>query len=369
MDYYFFIITFIDVFVLGIMCVLTRDSETLNVRKKQGFIASFLFIILISFLEIITILVDNKPPSLRWLNIFSNYLGFGLSPAVPICLSYSLENQRTSKIFKWARAIEIGFLFLLAVTFPFKIVFYVDPNNHYMRGNLFAIYPVVYIASILYLLFVTMKVAVIYQNKSKNSIFLIAAFLILASMIQVVFPDIHITWLCASLLSILYFIYCNGMWQQLDELTGLLNQKSYLNKTALLSENGSLVVFDVDDFKQINDNYGHLMGDECLKEIADCIKKAYSRDGFCYRIGGDEFCVLLYEKADKDKCYRKLMKEWKNKKKSLRILPYLSIGSATFKAGDDVQKVKETADRNLYRYKKKQKQERQLKERLNSLKY
>lgn len=74
MDYYFLIITIIDIFVLGIMCVLTKDSETLNAQKRLGFIQSFLLIILISILEVITILVDNKSPSLRWINILSNYL-------------------------------------------------------------------------------------------------------------------------------------------------------------------------------------------------------------------------------------------------------------------------------------------------------
>ncbi|MEI3502154.1 MAG: diguanylate cyclase [Anaerovoracaceae bacterium] len=70
----------------------------------------------------------------------------------------------------------------------------------------------------------------------------------------------------------------------MDELTGLLNQKSYLNKTASLSGDVTPVVLDVDDFKQVNDNHGHLTGDQCLKEVADCIKDAYSRYGLCYRI-------------------------------------------------------------------------------------
>lgn len=369
MDYYFLIITIIDVFVLGIMCILTRDSETLNAQKRLGFIQSFLLIILISILEVITILVDNKSPSLRWINILSNYLGFGLSPFVPVLLSSTLESQRRNRILKWAKNIEVGYLLFLAVTFPLKTVFYVDQNNHYIRGKLFAIYLIMYISSILYLLYVTLKVTVTFQNKSKNSVFAIAAFLILGSMVQVIFPQVHVTWLCVSLLSILYFIYCNGMWQQLDELTGLLNQKSYLNKTSMLSQSGTMVVFDVDDFKQINDNYGHLMGDECLKEIAACIKKAYSRDGFCYRIGGDEFCVLLHEKSDKDKCYRRLLKEWKNRKRSMRILPHISIGTATFKVGDNAQKVKEEADQELYLFKNKQKKERIMKERIHSSGY
>lgn len=162
-----------------------------------------------------------------------------------------------------------------------------------MRGDFFGIFLAVYFAGTLYFLAMTLRVAARYQNKSRTSIYLIAAFLLLGTMVQVAFPQVHVTWLCVSLLSILYFTYYNGMWQQLDELTGLLNQKSYLNQTASLSQDGTLVVFDIDDFKHINDNYGHLLGDKCLEEVAACIKKAYSKDGFCYRIGGDEFCVLL----------------------------------------------------------------------------
>ena len=56
-----------------------------------------------------------------------------------------------------------------------------------------------------------------------------------------------------------------------------------------------LIVLDLDDFKYINDTYGHLAGDRCLREIAGCLKKAYSRYGNCYRIGGDEFVIILPE--------------------------------------------------------------------------
>ena len=225
MDYYFLIITIIDVFVLGIMCILTKYNETLNKQRKQWFIRSFVLIIVISVLEVVTVAVDKGPVSLRWLNIIANYLGFGLTPAVPIFLA-------------------------------------------------------------------------------------------------------HVTWLCVSLLAILFLTYCNGMWQQLDGLTGLLNQNSYLNKTDALSQNGTLIVFDIDDFKKINDNYGHLIGDQCLKEIAASIKKAYSKDGFCYRIGGDEFFVLLKENADAEADYRKLINELNSRRKMQNYLPYVSIGSA-----------------------------------------
>lgn len=355
MDYYFLIITSIDVFILGIMCILTKNNETLNKQQRQWFILSFLLIIAISILEVITIVVDNGPVSLRWLNILANYLGFGLTPAVSIFLAAALEENRSTK---YALSLEGIYLFFLAITFSQKLVFYVDESNQYMRGDFFIIYLMNYFASIVYLIVITIRTAGTYQNRSKNSVYLIAAFLAVGTIIQVVFPQIHVTWLCVTLLAMLFFIYCNGMWQQLDKLTGLLNQNSYLNKTASLAQNGTLLVFDVDNFKQINDNYGHLIGDKCLGTIAACIKKAYSKDGFCYRIGGDEFCVLLNEGADAEVCYKNLGKELDNARKTLDFLPYVSVGRAPFVSGDDILKVKDLADQKMYQSKRQKKTEK-----------
>lgn len=86
MDGYFFILTTIDLFVLGFMCLLTKLSESLNKKQKRGFFLAFALIAAISVLEVITIVVDGTPPGYRWLNILSNYLGFGLTPAVALCL-------------------------------------------------------------------------------------------------------------------------------------------------------------------------------------------------------------------------------------------------------------------------------------------
>lgn len=49
-------------------------------------------------------------------------------------------------------------------------------------------------------------------------------FVLAETIIQVALPDLHVTWLCVTLLSVLYYIYCSEMWNQLDALTGLLNQ-------------------------------------------------------------------------------------------------------------------------------------------------
>ena len=207
---------------------------------------------------------------------------------------------------------------------------------------------VMYLAAIVYLSASTIVTAREFQNRSRVLIYPLMLFLTIETIIQVALPSLHVTWLCVTLLSVLYFIYCSEMWNQLDALTGLLNQDSYLNRTAEMRRSGGvLVVFDVDDFKQVNDRYGHLQGDVCLAEIADCIKKAYARCGYCYRIGGDEFCVLLRDAADEARCAAALQSLLAERRKEITLLPTLSLGSAVF-SGEDVVTVKDRADRALY---------------------
>ena len=132
-DLYFFILTAINLFVLLFMCVLIRLSETLNPRQARGFLVTYILIGSISILELISVLVNDGPLWLRWLNILSNYLGFGLTPAVPICLVYTLScaEGRTGTL-KAAVALEILYLLLLTGSlFSNGLVFSVDTAHHY----------------------------------------------------------------------------------------------------------------------------------------------------------------------------------------------------------------------------------------------
>ena len=356
MDGYFFILTTIDLFVLGFMCLLTKLSESLNKKQKRGFFLAFALIAAISVLEVITIVVDGTPPGYRWLNILSNYLGFGLTPAVALCLVYVLDKKSVIRRgFKAAVCCEGVYLLFLAATLPYGPVFSVSRENLYARGEHFYIYVVMYYVSMLYLMVATVRTAAVFQNRSRTLIYPLILFLGAETVIQIALPKLHVTWLCVTLLSVLYYIYCSEMWNQLDALTGLLNQNSYLNRTIEMRRSGGvLVVFDVDDFKQINDRYGHLQGDICLAEIGRCIKKAYARSGYCYRTGGDEFCVLM-ENADREaQCAQEFVRQLEQRRKAVDFLPTVSFGSAPF-LGEDVLAVKNRADREMYRYKKARK--------------
>lgn len=93
----------------------------------------------------------------------------------------------------------------------------------------------------------------------------------------------------------------------IDKLTGLLNRRGFDRelKQALARrvrvENGSvgLLIVDVNRFKEINDTYGHPIGDEVLKEIATRIQVAVRSVDVVCRHGGDEFAVILHQSGNR----------------------------------------------------------------------
>jgi diguanylate cyclase (GGDEF)-like protein len=80
-----------------------------------------------------------------------------------------------------------------------------------------------------------------------------------------------------------------------DVLTGLLNRGSYDKLLSHHGEDIALVIIDVDYFKQVNDTYGHGMGDRALKKVATAIKHSFRASDYVCRIGGDEFAVIMTE--------------------------------------------------------------------------
>lgn len=86
----------------------------------------------------------------------------------------------------------------------------------------------------------------------------------------------------------------------IDELTGVYNRRYFnqiLNeeyKKSIHSKNDfSLLMIDIDHFKQYNDSYGHPKGDQCLSLVANTLKTHVGEIGFVCRIGGEEFCIIL----------------------------------------------------------------------------
>lgn len=89
-----------------------------------------------------------------------------------------------------------------------------------------------------------------------------------------------------------------------DELTGLYNKRTARDKIErYLSRRGerdksAMFILDVDDFKNINDNYGHMFGDAVLQEISSVLSELFSSRDIISRIGGDEFLIFMRDIKD-----------------------------------------------------------------------
>ncbi len=95
-----------------------------------------------------------------------------------------------------------------------------------------------------------------------------------------------------------------GEYQQMafrDALTGLRNRRSFEERLAeecarARRSDGyhfSVLLLDVDEFKAINDTFGHATGDEVLRAVAEVLEDSVRTVDLCYRIGGDEFAIIL----------------------------------------------------------------------------
>ncbi len=80
-----------------------------------------------------------------------------------------------------------------------------------------------------------------------------------------------------------------------DALTGLENRAAFTRELIAFANNSgaACIVADVNNLKLCNDRYGHIEGDKIIADAADCVRGAFEELGKCYRIGGDEFCVLI----------------------------------------------------------------------------
>jgi len=141
-----------------------------------------------------------------------------------------------------------------------------------------------------------------------------------------------------------------------DELTSVYNRK-WLHDNCLADDkktfksSGVLVLVDLNYFKLVNDNYGHIMGDKVLIFIANQLKVT---KGYVTRYGGDEF-VILFEHSESVKDISKrfndlresiLKKHLKAKNISFKIS--YSFGLKSYKQGDQLTSTIESADENMY---------------------
>jgi diguanylate cyclase (GGDEF)-like protein len=149
-----------------------------------------------------------------------------------------------------------------------------------------------------------------------------------------------------------------------DYLTDLYNRKYFMETGQIMYENSvrgniSFIIgmFDIDNFKQINDRYGHAVGDLVIKDFADCLRACFRTSDVICRFGGEEFCVMLTEVEDAyvEHTFNKLMQTVHSREivtKNKNVVSYTVSAGVCATLMSSLDAMLKVADDKLYEAKK-----------------
>lgn len=253
-------------------------------------------------------------------------------------------------------------LFVLNIILQFSTgftnwIFYIDDANMFVRGDYFRVYVAIYTIGIFAMYRAVLKCSQEYQNRNYRMLLLSIILLTVGvGMNEVGAIENRTTFFTVALASILFYIYFMEISIQTDALTKLLNRRCFDKHIKQLSYNTAIVFFDVNKFKSINDNYGHKQGDIVLQQVASNLRYVFGNMGYIYRIGGDEFAMIL-KPGQLEKMNYILMVELledrmdKVRQKENPILPSVSMGHAVYREGMNKAEVISLADQQMYIHK------------------
>lgn len=117
-----------------------------------------------------------------------------------------------------------------------------------------------------------------------------------------------------------------------------------------MDKDGLIIRLDLDNFKLVNDRYGHRVGDQVLVEISAIRRDTFSPLGDIFRYGGDEFVIIIKKNKDRLlKAEKSFYQKWQEKIKEHPCYPTFSIGKAQFTPGSTSPRdALKQADENRY---------------------
>lgn len=319
--------------------------------------------------ETIAFLVDGKQfIGSRQINYVSNSICFIGTVSIGLlwCLYVELRIYRNYKrIFKKARFVMfpwvVEVIMVLCNLLGTGIMFKISEGNIYQRA---AGAIVGYISLIIYFAY---SIYLVHQSKKQGmnlNFFPVIYFVgpcFAGVLIQFLFYGITSSWVLVAVALIFVQMQSYAENLYMDELSGLYNRR-YLN--AVLTERKITIgkslygiMMDVNDFKYLNDNFGHSMGDKAICTLGNILLRSIPDGGIAIRYAGDEFIVLL-SGVDTERVLATMDEINHNLSQfnESKIEPFtlsVSMGYAEFGAGDDTEAFLMHMDEKMYEEKRK----------------
>ena len=356
METYYTLVIFIAIATSLIMCAAVHSNAMLPTHEKRLFFLLFGTIVAASLCEWGGVMLSGHGTDVKAAITVLKALEFSLAPTLALLFAAVMNpHDRPVRI---ALCVALAHAVLECALAPFGVVFFVDAQGVYHHGAAYPLYIAAYLASAAFLIHATRRFTETFQYRNRNTPWLILAFVFAAVLTQLVWSDLRIVWLTLAIGGIMFYIFYCSVIQQTDALTRLLNRHSFESTASMLKAPATLALLDVDDFKMVNDTYGHAAGDECLQLIGKAIYDAFGAHGSCFRVGGDEFCVLMTDEHADMACLKRSFLDTLGRMRAEHpALPCVSFGETSFDpAQDDVTSAYQRADAAMYASKKSRKQ-------------
>lgn len=340
-----------------IMIVSVSLNSTLNKRKKIFSILLVSSIMVCGICEWVGVQLQKLEFSqeIKNLHIIVKFLELSLAPFIGIIPGLIFRKEHKLGVIEYVTIsiLVVNVIFEIVSSFT-GIVFKVSSDNTYSHGVCYFIYYIAYSVAILYFVYTSIKA---FRNRNIKYLipnYLVVLFIIVGVLIHLFNNEIKIEWITIGISVILVYKFYGDVLSNTDGLTDLLNRIEFDNTIKNLSSNAVIVYFDINHFKKVNDEYGHVYGDEVLKKVGSALRKVYGRYGKAYRYGGDEFCVIIRRNVDNIDLLNEAFSKEISKYISIDSkFPKVSFGKADFDPNkDEFIDVLDQADDEMYKNKK-----------------
>ncbi len=312
---YYISVSLFSIFALLILIIMVHENGRMSKKEKLRFYITYFMIMISSLSELVAILLNGMPEWTRGLHVLSKFFDYSFAPCAAVFFVPHLDEDRTrTEASRKIMTIVLGVNILIQACSIFTgWTFYIDNANYYYHGPFYSLYALVYCMAIIYVVAGFYEYGKQYSKRNYLSLFLIMMFVSLGVILQELMPmDMRTICLVLSMGSMFLYIHFNEyvlikkddelaeqqVQIEMDALTGLYNRRGLDAKideymTTHPNEPCTALVIDIDEFKLINDLYGHACGDEAIRHLARSMAESFQKDAILGRNGGDEFCILL----------------------------------------------------------------------------
>lgn len=347
---YYTAIIFLNIFAMVIIQTCINHSNTLTESRKKTFYQLFNAIIIAAFCEWFGNYLQGTGSSTRILHIIVKAVELSVAPSIGFFVAWIIEKKKEKQIYIYL-IIHAVLEFLSGFS---GFIYYVDENSNYIHADFYWIYILAYMVSIAYGIYVVMRNLKRYQYNGGGYFLLVAAFMLTGIIVQLCDSNLKVDYVVLGLASSMLYVLTLEMINQTDELTELINRRGYENYISHVERKCIVLFLDIDNFKMLNDTYGHALGDTILRWTGKAIRSKYAKYGKCFRYGGDEFCVIINQNLEQiDKINIEFFDKLMELREKEKRFPYISVGYAYYDPEiQNIQEIVSEADQMMYQNKK-----------------